>query len=78
MELVSRYPQSQRLLQPGHRDLAAHPPLGLTRARFWSSLTAQGKEGHGGKSLKEHLMVTSFKTHQTLDVQELRCRGRKS
>lgn len=56
-------------------------PVGLTRVKFLQlPLTysrAQGKEGRGGKSLREQPMVTSFKTHQTLGAQEPRCRRSK-
>lgn len=52
-------------------------PLGLTRAKFLqvshTFSRAQGREGHGGKTLKGQLMVTSLKH----DAQEPRCRGSK-
>lgn len=59
MELESGFPQSQRLLQPGHSDLAAHPSLGAHQGQVLAapSHLLQSTRGGGtqGKNLKEQL-----------------------
>lgn len=59
MELESGYPQSQRLLQPGHSDLAAHPSLGAHQGQVLAApshlLQSTREGGTWGKSLKEQL-----------------------